>query len=715
MPSFYQTIINVISKPSANRTDEEITFILAWFLNLFKKKSAVFGDIKPEIVKDIIKNCRFETKNYNDIIIKQGDVGDCFYINLHGKVSIYINHKKHDEEDKLDLSDSLNGDDHENSQGLIDLNVSLNDSYDRNRKFREKLGNYVTALGAGEGFGEIALVSDENRTATIIADEQTDLMVVDKALYARCLQASTLRKLEEKREFINKSAFFGNWAPKMKKLLSLCLERDIIPYDSYLGLQGEPADKIYFIISGQAKLIVNPSKHPAQYPKLYPLKLPEDKDKHIIKTLIDRKNKINQTSEVKSIGIKRRNQTFAQAEMNLKSKNMEIGIITAGEITGLCEVIFDMPTYMHTARCLEDCDVFYIYKRSYERLIAKRNAFCINKMKEYVHMKLNVRNMRLKNSCPIDLYRSIEYMIELSKQKRTNNELDLIYYKNTKKKLLRVRSNKITEHQDQPIEEQDKNEESPEYESIDQDNLQDVALNELESRMREWHHGLGYEKVNVPKLNRIDIINVKSDVKEGVNILIKRSLNNSKADNSKINLNRSRSNSDAFSSSESACTDNESPTNIKFVKNDSNEAKFFNALSVKLLPLNSYMDESIIQSNDSSLLSHNLYNASSFTIQRRRNSASTYQDELNESRILNESVVLSDKYKRKQSMPNIILNRKDSTNTNNLQPYVTKRKYSIGQIKIQHSGKQYSKEEYMALKDELKKQLRKYSHSSIHV
>ena len=56
----------------------------------------------------------------------------------------------------------------------------------RGKKIRERLGNYVTSLGAGEGFGEIALVSDDTRTASIIADEETDLMIVNKILYARC-------------------------------------------------------------------------------------------------------------------------------------------------------------------------------------------------------------------------------------------------------------------------------------------------------------------------------------------------------------------------------------------------------------------------------------------------------------------------------------------------------------------------------------------------
>lgn len=46
MSSFYQSIIRIISKPSEQREDSEVQMILGWFVNLFKKKSAVFGDIK---------------------------------------------------------------------------------------------------------------------------------------------------------------------------------------------------------------------------------------------------------------------------------------------------------------------------------------------------------------------------------------------------------------------------------------------------------------------------------------------------------------------------------------------------------------------------------------------------------------------------------------------------------------------------------------------
>ena len=73
-------------------------------------------------------------------------------------------------------------------------------------------------------------------------------MVVDKTLYARSLQAPTLRRLAEKQAFINKSPFFSILSPRMKRLLSSYFERDVVPFESYLGKQGENVDRIYFII-----------------------------------------------------------------------------------------------------------------------------------------------------------------------------------------------------------------------------------------------------------------------------------------------------------------------------------------------------------------------------------------------------------------------------------------------------------------------------------
>ena len=109
-----------------------------------------------------------------------------FFINLRGKVSIYINHKKHDEnEEDIELNDQNHQDSSDSMVSNPYLDAVQTNAQLKSKRIREKLGNYVTSLGAGEGFGEVALVSDDTRTASIIADEVTDLMIVNKNLYAR--------------------------------------------------------------------------------------------------------------------------------------------------------------------------------------------------------------------------------------------------------------------------------------------------------------------------------------------------------------------------------------------------------------------------------------------------------------------------------------------------------------------------------------------------
>jgi hypothetical protein len=98
--------------------------------------------------------------------------------------------------------------------------------------------------------------------------------------------------------------------------------------------------------------------------------------------------------------------------------------VGAGEITGLCELLLDMPTCMQTTRCLEDCQVFYILKSSYERLVLKRNPATVDKMKDHVYLKLKARNERLNAMQPVDLFRSIQYHIELfDRNRRTTSEM----------------------------------------------------------------------------------------------------------------------------------------------------------------------------------------------------------------------------------------------------------------------------------------------------
>ena len=100
-------------------------------------------------------------------ICKQGTPGDAFFMIYKGKVSVTV------------------------SKGLFQKTK-------------------VTELGPGQFFGEMALISNEPRTATVIADEWTEcfailkfdfnMFVSDKPLFAQKVRSSTAQRKFELRQ-----------------------------------------------------------------------------------------------------------------------------------------------------------------------------------------------------------------------------------------------------------------------------------------------------------------------------------------------------------------------------------------------------------------------------------------------------------------------------------------------------------------------------------
>ena len=95
----------------------------------------------------------------------------------------------------------------------------------------------------------MALVSDDAvRTATIVAEEETDLLVVDRALYNRAVRDVLAEEFEEKQNFIQTNDLFTSWIPKYKKQLTMAMYKETFPYDSVLVKQGDTVGNIYFIV-----------------------------------------------------------------------------------------------------------------------------------------------------------------------------------------------------------------------------------------------------------------------------------------------------------------------------------------------------------------------------------------------------------------------------------------------------------------------------------
>lgn len=103
--------------------------------------------------------------------------------------------------------------------------------------------------GPGEPFGDVALLSEDCiRTASVISDEVTDLLVVDRSLYNRSVRDVLAREFERKKTFIENHPLFSNWAPKYRTQLAMAMYQETLPYEGMLVKQGEPLSNIYFIL-----------------------------------------------------------------------------------------------------------------------------------------------------------------------------------------------------------------------------------------------------------------------------------------------------------------------------------------------------------------------------------------------------------------------------------------------------------------------------------
>ena len=179
----------------------------------------VFESFKmTSIHKEICRYMFMKTMEKGEIVFKQGDEGDAYYFILRGSVDIYM--------------------------------------YDIDSKTGKIILKYLTTLLAGTGFGELALLYDCPRTATIIPNTRTDLVVIKKRFYKRLV-----KDLHEK-ELLNLIKFYYSITIFKKEpisnILKYCLrtkKRTLNSYEPFIKF-GERLQEYSIIQSGLIKALI---------------------------------------------------------------------------------------------------------------------------------------------------------------------------------------------------------------------------------------------------------------------------------------------------------------------------------------------------------------------------------------------------------------------------------------------------------------------------
>lgn len=150
-------------------------------------------------------------------VISQGDVGDYFYVVEKGQFDIFVN-----------------------SSGSIQPGPN-------------GMGTKVTTIGPGGSFGELALMYNAPRAATVISTEaNSTLWALDRVTFRRILMDSSFQRRRMYESFLEEVPLLASLTPYERSKIADALDTQKFPPGSTIIQEGDPGDAFFILESGEA-------------------------------------------------------------------------------------------------------------------------------------------------------------------------------------------------------------------------------------------------------------------------------------------------------------------------------------------------------------------------------------------------------------------------------------------------------------------------------
>ncbi|KAK7473624.1 hypothetical protein BaRGS_00035102 [Batillaria attramentaria] len=199
-----------------------------WAENLMIKKPEQRKPAEVERLKHLLSSMRSFREKFTDsmrtkmcnkgrVVLRQGHYGQDFYFIFSGSVFIQI-----------DLVDAKTGEVTPSTENII---------------------------RSGESFGEIALLGDGTRSASVVCREPTELCRIDKDTFLDICPALFEQQLQEKIQFAREFKLFENFTDEQLKQLCFLSQVLYIPHGRVMELDWGTANYAYFVMRGRVSLI----------------------------------------------------------------------------------------------------------------------------------------------------------------------------------------------------------------------------------------------------------------------------------------------------------------------------------------------------------------------------------------------------------------------------------------------------------------------------
>ncbi|KAI9843760.1 MAG: hypothetical protein M1837_006120 [Sclerophora amabilis] len=152
-------------------------------------------------------------------VITQGDVGDFFYVVEKGEYDIYVN-----------------------PSGSFQPGP-------------DGMGNKVATIGPGGSFGELALMYNAPRAATVISTGQTScLWALDRVTFRRILMDSTFQRRRMYENFLEEVPLLSTLTAYERSKIADALDTQKFPPGTTIIKEGDPGEAFFILESGEAEV-----------------------------------------------------------------------------------------------------------------------------------------------------------------------------------------------------------------------------------------------------------------------------------------------------------------------------------------------------------------------------------------------------------------------------------------------------------------------------
>lgn len=207
-------IKQTLSVPLKDRTPALLNMLVA-----FTKDIEFFRNLAKENSYQAHVACccymKHEMIEAGQVVFSAGDEGDKFYIILQGSVSV-----------------------------LIPLNKTTPVEFEE-----------VNVLRDGHTFGELALLRDEKRMASIVCKEETHFAVLEKQDFKRLIGEVSERRINEVVTFLRSISIFAPWSKKSIIKLSYYFKQRTFNRKQIVYKEGDFAEHVYFVKEGEFQLL----------------------------------------------------------------------------------------------------------------------------------------------------------------------------------------------------------------------------------------------------------------------------------------------------------------------------------------------------------------------------------------------------------------------------------------------------------------------------